>query len=140
MTDLIFSRITLLGFVLLFSCQTMNQTHSSPFRVQDACYYTWFAGGEKERGTNIEIIVDRLKGELQFEAVVFRNTKIPLATIVDGKRVLLKGVLPGPQSVLQDLTVPAEGPDRLQYILNGDSASVNLMNIRRGEMRYLKPK
>lgn len=139
MKHLFFSGITLLGFFLLFSCQTIRQNHSSPFRVKDARYYTWYAGGEKERGTNVEITVDRWQGELQFEAVIFRNMKIPLATIVEGKRILLKGVLPGPQSVLEDRTTPAEGPDRLLYVFNGDTASVILENIQREEMRYLKP-
>jgi hypothetical protein len=127
-----------MGLLLLFSCQTINHQESTPFRVADARYYSWFVN-EKERGVNVEITLEKLKGEIQFEALVFRNKRIPVATIIDHKRVVLKGVLPGPQSALEDRTGTATGPDRLLYIFNGDSASVNLENILRGDMKYLKP-
>jgi hypothetical protein len=125
-----------LAFVL-FSCHALKNNNRAPFKVKDAIYYSWFVN-ENERGTNVELTLTKLNGTIQFEAIVFRNTKIPLATIISENSVLLKGVLPGPESILPDRSELSTGPDRLLYILNGDSSSVNI-GIRRAEMKYFKP-
>ena len=125
------------GFALaFFSCQALRHNNEAPFRVKDALYYSWFVN-EKERGTNVEITLSNLKGTLQFEAVVFRNMKIPVATIISSDTVILKGVMTGPESVLEDRSELSTGQDRLLYILDGDTASVN-MDFRRIEMKYFK--
>ena len=125
------------GFAMaFFSCQAIRHNNEAPFRVKDALYYSWFVN-EKERGTNVVITLSNLKGTLQFEAVVFRNMKIPVATIISSDSVILKGVLTGPESVLEDRSELSTGQDRLLYILDGDTASVN-MDFRRTEMKYFK--
>jgi len=125
------------GFALaFFSCQALRHNKDAPFRVNDALYYSWFVN-EKERGTNVEITLSNLKGTLQFEAVVFRNMKIPVATIISSDTVILKGVLTGPESVLEDRSELSTGQDRLLYLLDGDTASVNI-DFRRTEMKYFK--
>jgi hypothetical protein len=125
------------GFALaFFSCQALRHNNEAPFRVKDALYYSWFVN-EKERGTNVEITLSNLKGTLQFEAVVFRNMKIPVATIISSDTVILKGVMTGPESVLEDRSELSTGQDRLLYILDGDTASVNI-DFRRTEMKYFK--
>ena len=139
MTYFAFNRITLAGLVLLFSCQTIKHQGTTPFRVADAHYYSWFVN-EQERGVNVEISLEKVIGEIQFEALVFRNRRIPLSTIIDNKRILLKGVIPGPQSVLEDRTETTSGTNRLLYILNGDTASFILDKIRREKMKYYKPR
>lgn len=125
------------GFAMaFFSCQALRHNNEAPFRVKDALYYSWFVN-EKERGTNVEITLSNLKGTLQFEAVVFRNMKIPVATIISSDSVILKGVFTGPESVLEDRSELSTGQDRLLYILDGDTASVNI-DFRRTEMKYFK--
>jgi hypothetical protein len=129
--------LVIAGFAMaFFSCQALRQNNEAPFRVKDALYYSWFVN-EKERGTNVEITLSNLKGTLQFEAVVFRNMKIPVATIISSDSVILKGVLTGPESVLEDRSELSTGQDRLLYILDGDTASVNI-DFRRTEMKYFK--
>ena len=129
--------IVIAGFAIaFFSCQALRHNNEAPFRVKNALYYSWFVN-EKERGTNVEITLSNLKGTLQFEAVVFRNMKIPVATIISSDSVILKGVLTGPESVLEDRSELSTGQDRLLYILDGDTASVN-MDFRRTEMKYFK--
>ena len=125
------------GFALaFFSCQALRHNNEAPFRVKDALYNSWFVD-EKERGTNVEITLSNLKGTLQFEAVVFRNMKIPLATVISNDSVILKGVMTGPESVLEDRSELSTGHDRLLYILDGDTASVSI-DFRRTEMKYFK--
>jgi hypothetical protein len=125
------------GFAMaFFSCQAIRHNNEAPFRVKDALYFSSFVN-EKERGTNVEITLSNLKGTLQFEAVVFRNMKIPVATIISSDSVILKGVLTGPESVLEDRSELSTGRDRLLYILDGDTASVNI-DFRRTEMKYFK--
>lgn len=123
--------------LVLFSCQSLRHNNQAPFKVKDALYYSWFVN-EKERGTNVELTLTKLNGTVQFEAIIFRNIKIPLATIISENSVLLKGVLPGPESILPDQSILSTGPDRLLFIRNGDSSSVNI-DIRRTEMKYFKP-
>jgi len=120
----------------MFSCQALRQNNEAPFRVKDAHYYSWFVN-ENERGTNVELTLANLKGTLQFEAIIFRNMKIPVATIINRDSVMLKGVLSGPESVLTDRSEVSTGQDRLLYIIDGDSASVNI-DFRRVEMKYFK--
>jgi hypothetical protein len=122
--------------LVLFSCQALRHNNQVPFKVKDAIYYSWFVN-EYERGTNVEITLTKLNGTIQFEAVIFRNMKIPLATILSENSVLLKGVLPGPESVLSDRSELSTGPDRLLFIHNGDSSSVNI-EIKRVDMKYFK--
>lgn len=125
------------GFALaFFSCQALRHNNEAPFRVKDALYYSWFVN-EKERGTNVEITLSNLKGTLQFEAVVFRNMKIPVTTIISSDTVILKGVMTGPESVLEDRSELSTGQERLLYILDGDTASVSI-DFRRTEMKYFK--
>lgn len=125
------------GFAMaFFSCQALRHNNEAPFRIKDALYYSWFVN-ENERGTNVELTLANLKGTLQFEAVIFRNMKIPVATIISSDSVMLKGVFSGPESVLTGRSEFSTGPDRLLYILNGDSASVNI-DFRRVEMKYFK--
>jgi len=129
--------IVIAGFAMaFFSCQALRHNNEAPFRVKNALYYSWFVN-EKERGTNVEITLSNLKGTLQFEAVVFRNMKIPVATIISSDSVILKGVLTGPESVLEDRSELSPGQDRLLYILDGDTASVNV-DLRRTDMKYFK--
>ena len=129
--------IVIAGFAIaFFSCQALRHNNEAPFRVKNALYYSWFVN-EKERGTNVEITLSNLKGTLQFEAVVFRNMKIPVATIISSDSVILKGVLTGPESVLEDRSELSPGQDRLLYILDGDTASVNI-DLRRTDMKYFK--
>jgi len=131
------NKLIIAGFAMaLFSCQALRHNNESPFRVKDALYYSWFVN-ENERGTNVELTLANLNGTLQFEAVIFRNMKIPVATIISRDTVILKGVLSGPESVLTDRSELSTGQDRLLYILNGDSAAVNI-DFRRGEMKYFK--
>jgi len=63
--------------------------------------------------------------------------KIPVATIISSDTVILKGVLTGPESVLEDRSELSSGQDRLLYLLDGDTASVNI-DFRRTEMKYFK--
>lgn len=131
------NKLIIAGFAMaMFSCQALRQNNEAPFRVKDANYYSWFVN-ENERGTNVELTLANLKGTLQFEAVIFRNIKIPVATIISGDSVMLKGVMSGPESVLADRSELSTGQDRLLYILNGDTASVNI-DFRRTEMKYFK--
>jgi len=131
------NKLIIAGFAMaLFSCQALRHNNESPFRVKDALYYSWFIN-ENERGTNVELSLENLNGMLQFEAVILRNMKIPVATIISRDTVILKGVLSGPESVLTDRSELSSGPDRLLYILNGDSTSVNI-DFRRVEMKYFK--
>lgn len=123
--------------LVLFSCQALRHNKPAPFKVKDAIYYSWFVN-ENERGTNVELILTKLNGTIQFESIIFRNIKIPLATIINENSVLLKGVLPGPESILPDRSELSTGPNRLVFIHNGDSSSVNI-EIRRVEMKYFKP-
>jgi hypothetical protein len=133
------NKITIAGLaLLLFSCQALKHNNPSPFKVKDAIYYSWFVN-EYERGTNVELTLTKLNGTFQFEAIIFRNMKIPLATIISENSVLLKGVLPGPESILPDLSELTTGPNRLLFIRNGDSSSVNIDSVRRVEMKYFKP-
>jgi len=132
------NKIIIAVFALaLFSCQALRHNNPAPFKVMDALYYSWFVT-ENERGTNVELTLTNLRGTLQFEAIVFRNMKIPLVTIISEDSVVLKGVLPGPESILPDRTELSTGPDRLLFNHNGDSTSVNI-DIRRVEMKYFKP-
>ena len=125
------------GFAMAFiSCQALRHNNEATFRVEDALYYSWFVD-EKERGTNVEITLSNLKGTLQFEAVVFRNMKIPVVTIISSDSVILKGVMTGPGSVIEDRSELTAGQNRLLYILDGDTASVNI-DFRRTEMKYFK--
>jgi hypothetical protein len=125
------------GLVLIqFSCQALRQNNQAPFKVKDAIYYSWFVN-ENERGTNVELTLTKLNGTIQFEAIIFRNMKIPLATIISENSVLLKGVLPGPVSILPDRSELSTGPNRLLFIRNGDSSSVNI-EIKRVDMKYFK--
>jgi len=125
------------GLVLIqFSCQAIRHNNTAPFKVKDAIYYSWFVN-ENERGTNVELTLTKLKGTIEFEAIIFRNIKIPLATIISENSVLLKGVLPGPESILPDRSELSTGPDRLLFIRNGDSSSVNI-ELKRVNMKYFK--
>jgi len=131
------NKIIIAGFALaLFSCQALRHNKEVPFEVKDALYYSWFVN-ENERGANMELTLTNLSGTLQFEAIVFRNMKIPLATIISEDSVILKGVLQGPESILTDRSELSSGPDRLLFIRNGDSSSVNI-DFRRLEMKYFK--
>ena len=131
------NKLIIAGFAMaMLSCQALRHNKEAPFRVKDARYYSWFVN-ETERGTNVELTLANLNGMLQFEAVIFRNMKIPVATIISRDTVILKGVLSGPESVLTDRSELSTGPDRLLYILNGDSAAVNI-DFRRVEMKYFK--
>lgn len=121
---------------VLFSCQALRHNNPVPFQIKDAIYYSWFVN-ENERGTNVELKLTKIKGAIKFEAIIFRNLKIPLATIRRGNSALLKGVLPGPESILPDRSELSTGPDRLLFILNGDSSSVNIV-LRHVKMRYFK--
>ena len=122
--------------LVLFSCQALRHNNPAPFKVKNAIYYSWFVN-ENERGTNVEFTLTKLNGSIEFEAIIFRNIKIPLATIISKNSVLLKGVLPGPESILPDLSELSTGPDRLLFIRNGDSLSLNI-EIKRVEMKYFK--
>ncbi len=137
MVKFLAKNMVIAGFAMaFFSCQALRHNNEVPFRVKDALYFSWFVN-EKERGTNVEITLSNLKGTLQFEAVVFRNMKIPVATIISSDSVILKGVFTGPESVLEDRSELSTGQDRLLYILDGDTASVNI-DFRRTEMKYFK--
>lgn len=120
----------------LFSCQALRHNNPAPFKIKDAIYYSWFVN-EKERGTNVELTVAKLNGSIQFEAIIFRNIRIPVATIISENSVLLKGVIPGPESILPDRSEPSISPNRLLFIRDGDSSSVNI-EIKRVEMKYFK--
>ncbi len=128
--------ITVLTFLVLASCQALKPGGRIPFRVDDARHYSWFVN-DRERGVNIEIEVSRLKGDMLFESVVFQNRKIPLATVIRDKSVLLKAVIPGPESVLSDPSVLFEGPDQLLFICNGVSSSA-VLEFRREAIQYIK--
>lgn len=134
-----FKRIALLILLLLFSCKTLQQNISMPFKIKDPIYYSWFVN-ENERGTNIELTITDLKGKIQFQAIIFRSMKIPLSAIMKEDTVLLKGSLVGPESVLSDLSEPASGMNRLLFTSNGKPSSVNIENIRRIETKYYKLK
>lgn len=136
-TYIYLKRINLLILVLLCSCKTLQQNISMPFKIKDAIYYSWFVN-EKERGTNFELTLTDLNGKIQFQAIVFRSMKIPLSATMKEDTVLLKGVVAGPESVLPDLSEPANGMNRLLFTRNGKPSSVNLEKIRRIETKYYK--
>jgi hypothetical protein len=122
--------------LVLFSCQALRHNNPAPFKVKDAIYYSWFVN-ENERGTNVELTLTKINGAIEFEAIIFRNIKISLATIISENSVLLKGVFPGPESILPDRSELSTGSDRLLFIRNGDSSSVNI-ELKRVDMKYFK--
>lgn len=131
----------IIPFMLLtfFSCHATRHENKAPFRIKDAFYYSWFVN-ERERGTNIEVTIEDLKGDNRFYAIVFRNREIPVTAIIIEKQIMLRAVLTGPESVLRDRSETAEVSDRILFVHNGDTSSMSIDTIRREETKYLRPK
>ncbi|HNZ69198.1 MAG: hypothetical protein WBK43_03845 [Prolixibacteraceae bacterium] len=127
----------MLFLIIVSGCCAMKQGKSDPFRIADAFYYAWFVD-ETERGTRIELTIDRVREEICFESLVFRNRRIPVTAYVGPGFVRLEAFLNFPGSVLQDRSEPAEGEDRLYFLRNGQESSMAIDSFRREETKYIK--
>lgn len=134
------SRIPGMVVIVMFivsGCQVTKHGSSDPFRVADAVYYSWFVD-ETERGTRIEITIDKLYDEIHFESLVFRNRKIPVRTFVSKDFVRLEALLTASGAILEDRSEPAEGDNRLLFLRNGSESDMVISSFRRGETKYIK--
>ena len=123
--------------LLLISCNTVKISHSYPFTVTDAVYYSWFAN-ETERGTRIKINLKDVRDGVIFDSLVFRTMKIPVITETKDDIVLITAVLPGNESVLENRAVADSGLNRLIYTWKGERSFYEIRKFTREDSKYLK--
>lgn len=128
-----------LFFVIIFfmGCSSMKTGHSIPFSVAEASYYTWFVN-ETERGTEVTINLMDVRDGVIFDSLVFRTVKIPVVTEANGDTVLVKAVLPGNESVLENRALPDSGLNRLIYTWKGKRLFYEIEEFTREDSQYLK--
>ena len=130
--------IYILAVCLLFiSCNSMKTSHSYPFTVTKASYYSWFVN-EMERGTLVTINMEDVKNGVVFDSLIFRTMKIPVITETDDDTVLVKAVLPGIESILENRAEPDSGFNRLIYTWKGEKSFYKIEEFTREETKYLK--
>lgn len=123
--------------LLLISCNSVKTSHSYPFTVTEASYYSWFAN-ERERGIQVTISLNNVREGVIFDSLVFRTMKIPVTTETNDGNVLVKAVFPGNESVLENLAVPDSSFNRLIYTCKGERLFYEIGKLIRQDSRYLK--
>ena len=123
--------------LLFISCNTVKISHSYPFTVTEATYYSWFAS-ETERGTRIKINLKDVRDGVKFDSLVFRTMKIPVITETKDDIVLVTAVLPGNESVLENRAVTDSGLNRLIYTWKGERSFYEIRKFTREDSKYLK--
>ncbi len=123
--------------LLFISCNTVKISHSYPFTVTEATYYSWFAS-ETERGTRIKISLKDVSDGVIFDSLVFRTMKIPVITETKDDIVLVTAVLPGNESVLENRAVTDSGLNRLIYTWKGERSFYEIRKFTREDSKYLK--
>lgn len=130
----------LTGFVLIMAggCNSAGKLHQKHFRVQDAFYYTWFAGQEV-RGTHIEIHITDYGKDIRYDSLVFRGGAFPLTVKESGKKKMLSAadLISGFDQLGR--RVPSDLPDQLIYTYKGKRYVQLLDNFRNDGMKYMKP-
>jgi hypothetical protein len=125
--------------LLFISCNTLKISHSYPFTVTEASYYSWFVN-EKERGIQVTISLNDIREGVSFDSLVFRAMKIPVTTETKDDNVFVKAVLPGNESVLENRVVPDSGLNRLIYTWKGERSFYGIEKLTRKDSKYLKRK
>jgi hypothetical protein len=110
-------------------------SHSYPFTVTEATYYSWFAS-ETERGTQIKINLKNVRDDVKFDSLVFRTMKMPVTTETKDDTVVVKAVLPGIESVLENRAVADSGLNRLIYTWKGERSSYEIKEFTRKDSKY----
>jgi len=123
--------------LLFISCNTVKISNSCPFTVTEAIYYSWFAN-ETERGTRIKINLKDVRDGVIFDSLVFRTMKIPVITETKDDIVLVTAVLPGNESVLENVAVTDSGLNRLIYTWKGERSFYEIRKFTREDSKYLK--
>jgi len=125
------------ALLLFLSCNSLKTSHSYPFTVTEASYYSWFANAT-ERGTQVTIILSDVRNGVIFDSLVFRALKIPVIPETNYGNVIVKAVFPGNESVLENKAVSDSALNRLIYTWKGERSFYDIGKLTRLESKYLK--
>lgn len=126
----------LLVSLLLIGCSSARLRHSIPFAVTEASYYTWFVS-EAEKGTMVMVSLSDVRDGVMFDSLVFRAMKMPVVTETIGDSVVVKAVLSGIESAVENRALPDGGLNRLVYTWKGKRHSYEIEEFTREDSRYL---
>ena len=131
------SILFLLISLFIISCSSMRTRQSNPFTVTAASYSSWFVN-ETEKGTQVTINLSDVRDGVIFDSLVFRTMKIPVVTERSGDSTVVKAVLSGNESVLENRALLGNGLDRLIYTWKGERLSYEIKEYTREDSKYLR--
>ena len=137
-----YSTIILLTTFLTGSLTSVSQKKSAivPFEVLNTTYYSWVAG-ENEKGTTVEIHLENVASEVQFDSIVFRKTKVPVRVAKNtGRSKTLTAVFPSGESRLPVELQGSKQPNQLIYRYKGEKRAKFLTPVLREKMKYYRPR
>jgi uncharacterized protein YxeA len=75
----IIKKIVVIIIVLsFFQCKTSKFDKKTPFTVVKSHYYEWYGGQKGQKGIKIELIIDNLQDQIEFDFIYFQHYKIVL--------------------------------------------------------------
>ncbi len=124
--------------ILNVACVSQKKTTNMPFKVSDAFYFSWVIN-ENERGTTIEIVMDDVAEEVQFDSIIFRKVMLPVRIEENNeKQKVITATLPSGDSRIPVSTSHIDKPNQLIFHLKNNRGVQLLDKIKRKNMVYYK--
>lgn len=112
-------------------CSVKTDSDHMLFTFKDVSYQSWVYS-EKERGTEVTIILKNADPEVEFDSLTFRGMQVPVQTSQIKGRTILKARFITGEPILDDYEyIATEEEDCLKYRYRSQDYLYPLRNIKR---------
>ena len=129
-------------FVLLFliiviinSCGAIYKSSLVGFTIKDAYYQSW-AFNEKEKGTDVFIVLKNVKPGIEFNTIIFRGMELPISKTSQKGKTTLKVSFRFGLSKLEQKKKTSNKENQLIYQMGKERRILILKEIRRKNTKY----
>lgn len=131
------SLIFLITLIILnVACVSQKKTTNMPFKISNASYFSWVVD-EHERGTTIEIVVNEMTENIQFDSIIFRKVMLPVRiSEKNQKQKVITATLPSGNSRIPVNTSYIDKPNQLIFHFNNERGVQLIKKITRKDMVY----
>ena len=81
--------INLIIITSIFSCRTSKITENPPFTILKATYINWYGGRKDVKGIKTDIKITKIKNNLRFNFLYFKNKKEAITTTKNKNETIL---------------------------------------------------
>ena len=133
----IYLSVTLVFLLIHSSCLSHRPNRMPDFKIKKAYYQSWHAR-HHARGTDVVIVIKKIKPGIRFKSIVYRGMEAPVQQRIYRNKIILTARFSAGNSPIARQTRYRNQPDQLIYTHGRHKERVYLNNLQRKRNKYYR--